>query len=68
MGELRDRIYGQHSRDADQDTQITALRQENDELKLYVGALVKLLASKGFVTEAEVREMVELVEKAARMT
>ena len=64
MVDLRERIYDQHSRDTNQDAQITALRQENDELKLYVGALVKLLASKGVITDTDVREMVGLVERS----
>ena len=63
INQLRSNLDGQFARDADQDEQIRTLRQHNQELQLYMTAVVRLLVTKGVLSEAEIHEMVQLVEK-----
>ena len=62
MDDIRQYLHSQHDTDRAQDQQIETLRRENEELQLYVTALVRLLTRKGAITDAEVRAMVEGVE------
>ncbi|HEY7091346.1 MAG TPA: hypothetical protein VH518_24835 [Tepidisphaeraceae bacterium] len=62
MQQLRGHLDSQWSRDQDQDVQIQALRTEVQNLKLYMASLVKLLAAKGVVNQAEVQDMVRSVD------
>ena len=41
---------------------INQLQKENDELKLYLAALVRILVSKGVMTSAELKQMIETVD------
>ena len=64
--EVRGQLDNQFSRDASQDEQIRTLRRYNQELQLYMTAVVRLLVSKGVLSEAEIAETVRLVEKTDR--
>ncbi len=65
VDQLRGQMNAQWSRDRSQDEQIQTLRYENQELKLYVASLVKLLRAKGIVTEQEIADIVTLVDGPA---
>jgi hypothetical protein len=65
VDQLRGQMNAQWSRDRSQDEQIQTLRHENQELKLYVASLVKLLRAKGIVTEQEIADIVTLVDGPA---
>ena len=65
MTELRERIREQRGRDEGQDTMIQLLRAENEELKLYVGAIVRLLRSKQVISDEEVKRIVDEVEQTS---
>jgi hypothetical protein len=41
---------------------LTTLQAENDELRLYLAAVIRVLVSKGVVTQAEVRQIVDAVD------
>ncbi len=41
---------------------IRQLQQENDELRLYIAALVRILVNKRVVTAEELREVVEAID------
>jgi hypothetical protein len=41
---------------------VAQLRAENDELRLYLAALVRLLTSKGVVTREELENIVAIVD------
>ena len=41
---------------------IAQLKAENDELRLYLAALVRLLASKGVITRQELKDLVTAVD------
>ncbi len=65
MTELRERLRDQQGRDEGQDTMIQVLRIENEELKLYIGALVRLLRSKRVISDEEVKTIVDEVEQSS---
>lgn len=48
--------------DLAQDQELLQLRRENDELKLYLSALIRLLTSKKVLTQEELRKMVDAVD------
>jgi hypothetical protein len=61
MEDLRDEL--RRSRVSSVDTNdIAHLRAENDELRLYLAALVRLLTSKGVVTREELENIVAIVD------
>jgi hypothetical protein len=41
---------------------VARLQAENDELRLYLAALVRLLTTKGIVTREEIKRVVDLVD------
>lgn len=45
-----------------QDDDIENLRRENEELKLYLGSLIRLLVAKGILNEAETGAIVDGIE------
>ena len=49
--------------DAEQGAEIERLKKENRELKLYTLGLVRLLASKGVLSEVELASMVATIDK-----
>lgn len=49
--------------DRRQEQEIDALRSENQELKLYLATLIKLLVAKGVIRQEEVDAAVHAVEK-----
>jgi len=48
--------------DLEQAAEIEKLKEENRELKLYTLGLVRLLSSKGIITELELSSIVSMVE------
>ena len=48
--------------DLEQAEEIDRLKKENQELKLYTLGLVRLLSTKGIITEAELNGMVSAVD------
>ncbi len=55
-------LRGVQSNDMSQDKRIQALEKENGELKLYMATTIRLLLSKGLVTEQELEKMVEEID------
>ena len=45
------------------DHQLDALQQENNELKVSLAAVVRILAAKGILTDRDVRSVVALTER-----
>lgn len=41
---------------------IKELQKENDELKLYIAALVRILTSKGTITKEELKQMIDTID------
>jgi hypothetical protein len=42
--------------------EVARLRAENDELRLYLAAVIRILTSKGIVSREEVKRVVEMVD------
>ena len=59
VARLRRNLDTQASVDDSQDQQIQALRADNDELKLYLAALIRLLTSKNIISAGEITSFVE---------
>lgn len=57
MDDLRDELRRMRRSDANTTT-LAELRAENDELRLYLTALMRLLATKGVVTREELEQIV----------
>ncbi len=49
--------------DQSQDQAIRVLQKENEELKLYLASLLRLLVSKNVVTREELASFVELIDE-----
>jgi hypothetical protein len=61
---VKDMLRGQHDTDASQDEALRRLQEENQELKLYMATLLKLLVSKNVLTNEELTRFVNLLEPA----
>lgn len=62
IAHLRREITGSLLKDMSQDQKIEALLAENEELKLYLASLVRLLTTKGTISQEELRSMVEAID------
>jgi hypothetical protein len=63
LEELRTGISIERSMREGADEMIGRLRRENDELKLYLAALVRLLLAKKVVTADEIKRIVETLDR-----
>jgi bifunctional N-acetylglucosamine-1-phosphate-uridyltransferase/glucosamine-1-phosphate-acetyltransferase GlmU-like protein len=64
ISKLKQQIRNSTSVDLNQDQKISELENENAELKLYMAALIRLLLSKGAITNDELTRMVEEIDGA----
>ena len=62
VNEMQSAFLENQQVDLKQERSITELRQENQELKLYMATLIRLLVSKGTLTQAEVDATVRAIE------
>ncbi len=62
IARLRHNLDSQSTVDRSQDEQIQALRADNDELKLYLAALIRLLTSKNIISAGEITGLVEAID------
>ncbi len=62
IARLRRNLDSQSTVDRSQDQQIQALRADNDELKLYLAALIRLLTSKNVISTGEITGLVEAID------
>ena len=63
VAELRRRLRSKSRADVAQDKRIDALERENEQLKLYLASLVRLLVSEGTLKEKEIEAFVDVVER-----
>lgn len=59
---LKESLMQIHQEGQSQDVELMAVQRENDQLKLYIAALIRLLISKGVLGEDEIRKMVEIID------
>ena len=62
IARLRRNLGAQSTIDRSQDEQIQDLRADNDELKLYLAALIRLLTSKNVISTGEITSLVEAID------
>ncbi len=62
IARLRHNLGAQSTVDRSQDQQIQALRADNDELKLYLAALIRLLTSRNVISTGEITRLVEAID------
>lgn len=60
---LRSRLLAKDHTDQSQDKRLRALEHENDQLKLYLASLMRLLVSKGVVSEEEIAAFVDFIDE-----
>lgn len=61
---LKQRLRNSAGVDLNQDQKISELEKENGELKLYMAALIRLLLSKGTISNEELTQLVEEIDGA----
>lgn len=59
---LRRRVRSKAHRDEAQDARLAALEGENEQLKLYLASLIRLLVGKGLLSQDELATFVEIID------
>jgi nitrogen fixation/metabolism regulation signal transduction histidine kinase len=59
---LKSTLMEMNQEDREKDQELTILRRENDELKLYLSALIRLLTARNVLTKEELRKMVNAID------
>ena len=62
IGSLKQRLSAAVRKDMTQDEFLHDLRRENAELKLYLASVIRMLVSKGMITEEELSAVVDAVD------
>ncbi len=62
IGRLRASLAQNDLRDLDQEDRLDALARENDQLKLYLASLLRLLVKKDVLTSAELKAFVAVID------
>lgn len=60
--DMQNAVLDNQRTDLDQAKSIGALRRENDDIKLYLATLIRLLVSKGAIKPEEIETVVRAVE------
>ncbi len=55
-------LHGKVDVDRSQDRELAELREDTDELKLYLAAVIRLLIRKGVLRREEISKFVELID------
>lgn len=59
---LKESLMEIHQEEQAQDTELIILKRENDELKLYIASIIRLLTNKGILTTEEIEKMVDIID------
>ncbi len=60
---IRGRLKSSMRVDQAQDMRLDNLEAENNQLKLYLASLARLLVAKGVLSEAELRSIVDIIDE-----
>jgi ATP-dependent Zn protease len=60
--EAKESLMEIHHEGQNIDSELLAARRENDQLKLYIAAVIRLLTIKGILTAEEVKRMVDIID------
>lgn len=59
---LKESLMEMHQEGHAVDSELHAVQMENNQLKLYIAALMRLLVSKKVLSKAEIHRMVEIID------
>lgn len=59
---LKESLMHMHDEGQSQDAELMGMRRENDQLKLYLASMIRLLTGKGLLSKDEIRKMVEIID------
>jgi len=59
---LRKRVRSKSRTDQDQDARLKVLERENDQLKVYLASLLRVLVSKGTLSRGELEAFVDIID------
>lgn len=59
---LKESLMAIHQEENEVDSELHALQMENNELKLYIASLMRLLISKNVLTKEEIQGMVDIID------
>jgi hypothetical protein len=59
---LKESLMEIHHEGQNIDSELLAAHRENDQLKLYIAAVIRLLTIKGILTAEEVKRMVDIID------
>jgi len=59
---LKESLMEIHHEEQAKDTELMILKRENDELKLYIATIIRLLTNKGLLTQEEIEKMVDIID------
>ena len=59
---LRDELRQRRESTPDPAGPLRRIQQDNDELRLYLAAIVRILTSKGTITAEELKQVVEIID------
>ncbi len=62
IASLRQRLHSKAGTDQAQDQRLGDLERENDQLKLYLASLIRLLVSKGTLSHDELAAFVDVID------
>jgi len=59
---LKESLMEIHQEEQAKDTELMILKRENDELKLYIASIIRLLTNKGMLAQEEIVKMVDIID------
>ena len=59
---LKESLMELHQEENEVDAELYAVQMENNQLKLYLAAVIRLLTSKGLIPKEDIQKMVEIID------
>ena len=59
---LKESLMELHQEENEVDSELHAVQMENNQLKLYLAAVIRLLTSKGLIAKEDIQKMVEIID------
>ena len=59
---LKGSLMELHQEENEVDAELYAVQMENNQLKLYLAAVIRLLTSKGLIAKEDIQKMVEIID------
>lgn len=59
---LKESLMAMHQEEHEVDSELRAVQMENNQLKLYIAAMIRLLISKEILSKNEIQGMVDIID------